>query len=52
MATYTEETFTDQKKPIEKLLPVLPFVIGGASFALMLLKGLHKGAYFASFTSR
>jgi hypothetical protein len=43
MATDTHETFTDQKKPIEKLIPVLPFVVGGASFAFMLLKGLHKG---------
>ena len=38
MAIHTEE-----KKPVEKVLPVLPFLIGGASALLMLLKGLHKG---------
>jgi hypothetical protein len=42
MATYTEETSTTEKKPIDKLMPVLPFVLGGASFLFMLLKGLHK----------
>ena len=42
MAIHTEP-HTAEKKPVEKLLPILPFVIGGASFALMLLKGLHKG---------
>jgi hypothetical protein len=43
MATYTEDsTYTTDKKPIDKVLPVLPFVLGGASFLFMLLKTLHK----------
>ena len=36
------EIHTEEKKPVEKFLPMVPFVIGGASFALMLFKGLHK----------
>lgn len=43
MATYTEEpAYPARKKPIDRLMPMLPFALGGASFVLMLLKGLHK----------
>jgi hypothetical protein len=42
MATYTEPAYTGEKKAIEKLLPVLPFVLGGASFMFMMLKGMHR----------
>jgi hypothetical protein len=46
MATYTEEpTYmtSNNKSPVEKLLPALPFVLGGMSFLFMLLKTMRKG---------
>ena len=42
MAVHTMDS-TGQKKPVQKLLPALPFIIGGVSFFLMLLKGIRKG---------
>jgi hypothetical protein len=33
-------THTGEKKPVEKLLPLVPLAIG---FGLVLMKGLHKG---------
>ena len=41
MATYTEPDTTSKK--IEKVKPMLPFIVGGASVLFMALKGLRRG---------
>jgi hypothetical protein len=45
MATYIEGQHAGtavEKKPLEKWLPFLPFVVGGVSFFLVMLKAMRK----------